>query len=321
MPDSESTVQHIVSSGSTNTREGFEPVCKKSQRDTDTEPAGSSTSPLPSKESLKPPFGCWCARCMVFGFTEKGYPMPIPSAGGLTIKQKQELDGKLRIESKQIMIQFQKLVSATIESLDRQNITLDKLLCNVMTLGSLKPVFEEPQVPALHHRFKELKAADTIPKFFLVLNDYFSFFNYHIIEHIIEELGTEEDKAKLQRYKDDFNQYAKQRVHKFMPEFGPLSDSDHAEIFVKLDSQYDNYTVAEIEEFRHKLCDILNISECILHLCRIDEGCFQLMFQVPSSVQERIFPLSRGQEKALANMGVIRLTCRKYISLVSCLSF
>ena len=278
MPDSESHAQHIVSA---NTREGFEPVCKNSQRDTDTEPAGSSTSPLPSKESLKPQFGCGCARCMVFGFTEKGYPMPIPSAswfplGGLTIKQKQELDGKLRIESKQIMIQFQKLVSATIESLDSRNITLDKLCCNVMTLGSLKPVFEEPQVPALYHRFIELKAVDTIAKFFLVLNDYFSFFNYHIIEHIIEELGTEEDKAKLQRYKEDFNQYAKQRVHKFMPEFGPLSDSDHAEIFVKLDSQYDNYTLAEIEEFRHKLCDILNISECILRLCRIDEGCFQL---------------------------------------------
>ena len=252
--------------------------------------------------------------------------MPIPSAswfplGGLTIKQKQELNGKLQIESKRIMMQFQKLVSATIESLDSRNITLDKLFCNVMTLGSLKPVFEEPQVPALYHRFKELKAVDTIAKFFLVLNDYFSFFNYHIIEHIIEELGTEDDKAKLQRYKDDFNQYAKRRVRKCMPEFGPLSDSDHAEIFVKLDSQYDNYTVAEIEEFRHKLCDILNISECILRLCRIDEGCFQLMFQVPSSVQERIFPLSRGQEKALANMRVIRLTCRKYIFLVSCLSF
>ena len=35
-------------------------------------------------------------------------------------------------------------------------------------------------------------------------NDYFSFFNYHIIEHIIEELGTEEDKTE-----QEFNQYAK----------------------------------------------------------------------------------------------------------------
>ena len=228
--------------------------------------------------------------------------MPIPSASsfplsGLTIKQKQELNGKLQFESKRIMIQFQKLVSATIESLDRRNVALGKLFCNVMTLGSLKPVFEEPQVPALHHRFKELKTADTIPKFFSVLNDYFSFFNYHIIEHIIEELGTKEHKAKLQRYKDDFNQYTKRRIHKCPPEFGPLSDSDHAEIFVKLDSQYDDYTVAEIEGFHHKLSEILNISHCILCLCRVDEGCFQLMFQVPSSVQERVFPLSRGQEK------------------------
>ena len=31
-----------------------------------------------------------------------------------------------------------------------------------------------------------------------------------------------------------------------MPEFGSVSDADHAAIFVKLDSQYDNYTVAQM---------------------------------------------------------------------------
>ena len=217
-------------------------------------------------------------------------------------------------------MQFQKLVSATIKSLDRQNVSPDKLLCHVMTLGALKPVFGdqiEPQVPALHHRYKELKAAKTIYASFLVLNDYFSFFNYHMIEHIIEELGTEEDKAVLQRYKEDFNQYAKRRIYESLPEFGPVSDADHADIFVKVDSQYENYTVAEIEEFRHALSEILCVSsQVILRLCRVDKGCFQLMFQVPSLVQHKIFPLSTEQEKALAAVAVIRLTCGEYHFLV-----
>ena len=187
-----------------------------------------------------------------------------------------------------------------------------------MTLGALKHVFEMPQVPALHHRYTELKAAKTIYESFLVLNDYFSFFNYHIIEHIIEELGTEEDKARLRKYKEEFNQYAKRRIFECLPEFGPVSDADHADIFVKVDSHYESYTVTQIEGFRHKLSEILQVSsQGILRLCRVDKGCFQLMFQVPSFVQHEIFPLCRNQEVTLAAMDVIKLICGQYQFLVS----
>ena len=107
------------------------------------------------------------------------------------------------------MMQFQELVSKTIKSLIRQNVSLDELVSHVMTLGAFNPVFKQLQVPLFQYYFQELKTADTIPKIFLVLKDYFSFFNYDIIEHIIEVLGTEEDKANLQRYKSNFEQYSK----------------------------------------------------------------------------------------------------------------
>ena len=212
------------------------------------------------------------------------------------------------------MIRFQKLVSTTIKSFQRRRLPLDELVSHVMTLGTFDPVLKEPQVPVFCHYFKELKAADTIPMVFMVLNDYFSFFNYHIIEHIIEELGTEEDKSELQRYIESFNEYANRRVFECLPGFGPVSDADHADMFVKVDSKYDKYTVAEIEEFRHKLSEILRVStQGISRLCRVDKGCFQLIFQVASFVQQEIFPLSREQEKALTTIGVIKLTCGKYL--------
>ena len=211
------------------------------------------------------------------------------------------------------MMRFQELLSATVKSLIRQCISHDELVIHVMALGAFKPVFKKPQVPAFHHCFQELKIADTVPKVFLVLKDYFSFFNYHILEHIIKELGTDQDKAELQRYKDDFNQYAKRRIFQCLPEFGPESDVYHTDIFVKLDTQYDDYTVAEIKGFCHELSGILNVaSQGILRLCRIEKGCFQLKFQVPSFVQQEIFPLYREQERILAAKGVINLTCGGY---------
>ena len=281
-------------------------------------PATSAAGP---KVSQKSPFGCGCGKCTFFSFIESGCPSPIPSASsfpyldlsGLTHEQQQELRGRLRSESREIMIRFQELVSATIESLIQQSVSQHKLVSQVMTLGAFDPVLKEPQVPVLCHHIKELKAASTIYEMFLVLNDYFSFFNYQLIEHIIKALGTKEDGNRLQRYKEEFDQYAKRRIFECLPKFGPVSDADHADLFVKLDSQYDNYTVAEIEEFRRKLSKLLRVShQGIMRLCRVDKGCVQLTFQVPSFVQLKIFPLSREQEESLATMGVIRLTCGEY---------
>ena len=284
-------------------------------------PATSAAGPSNSKVSQKPPFGCGCGKCTFFSFIEGGCPSPIPSASsfpyldlsGLTHEQQQELRGRLRSESREIMIRFQELVSATIESLIQQSVPQHKLVSQVMTLGAFDPVLKEPQVPVLCHHLKELKAASTIYEMFLVLNDYFSFFNYQLIEHIIKALGTKEDGNRLQRYKEEFDQYAKRRIFECLPKFGPVSDADHADLFVKLDSQYDNYTVAEIEEFRRKLSKLLHVShQGIVRLCRVEKGCVQLTFQVPLFVQLKIFPLSREQEESLAAMGVIRLMCGEY---------
>jgi len=275
----------------------------------------------PSEESQNLPFGCGCGKCTFFSFIESGCPTPIPSASsfpylnlkGLTEEQQQQLSGKLWSESQEIMIRFQKLVSATLKSLKRQCVPLDEVVTHVMTLGAFDPVFKEPQVPVFRHYFKQLTIADTIPKVFMVLNDYFSFFNYRIIEHIIDELGTDQDKAELQKYKEDFNQYAKRRIFECPPEFGPVNKTDHAGIFVKMDSQYENYTVKQLEGLCHKLSEILHLSsQGILRLCRVDKGCFQLMLQMPSFLQQRVFPLSKKQEIALEAEGVIRLTCGNY---------
>ena len=89
---------------------------------------------------------------------------------------------------------------------------------------------------------------------------------------------------------------------------------DNADIFVKLDLQYENYTVIEIEGFRHKLSEVLRVStQGVLRLCRVDKGCFQLMFQVPSFVQHAVFPLCKEQERAMSALHIIWLTCGEYL--------
>ena len=90
------------------------------------------------------------------------------------------------------------------------------------------------------------------------------------------------------------------KIFECLPEFGHvLNGADHVDIFVKLDSQYDDYTVAELERFCHKLSEILDVSLGILCLCRVDKGCLQLMFQVPSlSTAEDVSTDKRARESS-----------------------
>ena len=65
------------------------------------------------------------------------------------------------------------------------------------------------------------------------------------------------------------------------------------------------------------LSETLHVSsKGVMLLCQVDEGCIQLTFQLPSFVQQNIFPLFKEQEKSLAAMGVMKLTCGKYQFLV-----
>ena len=286
----------------------------------------SSTIPASSRGSEKLPFGCGCGKCTFFTFMMIGCPKPIPSVSsfpyldlkGLTPERQQDLRVRLRTESKRINMQFQYLVSSTLTSLQKQCVTVCDFLPHLMTFGTDEPVLKDSQAPVFHQRLNDLEKAGSLSEVFMGLRDYMSFFNCHLIEHIINVLGTEEVKTELKKYKTSFQQYAQRRVYECPPQYGPVCKVGHADIFVKIDSRYDNYTLAEIEDFRQELSDLLGVSsKVLLRLCRVEKGCFQLMFQIPSGVKEGIFPLSREQERALAAEGVIRLTCEEYQFQVS----
>ena len=108
----------------------------------------SSSSPSPSEASQKPPFGCGCGSCTLTSFLERGCPTPFSSKNtfpylelsGLTDKQRESLRERLRFETRDIMMQFQELVSATIKSLMRRNVSVDELVPHIMTLGAFDPV-------------------------------------------------------------------------------------------------------------------------------------------------------------------------------------
>ena len=245
--------------------------------------------------------------------TSTSSSFPYLKVSSLTPEQQEGLDIRLCVESEDIVCKFWRLHSRVYESLHEQSVPVDRVVAHLLSLHAFDTLHKGSQKPVLQTFFQELQNAGSVEKVLFIIREYFSFFNYHVIEHIVDGLGTDQDRVELKNYKKEFDEYSKRRIYECPPVYGPMSNADHAKLVLKLDSVYEKYTVKELKKFEYRLSRIFCVTpQSVLRLCRVEEGCLQLIFQVPSFVQQEIFPLSSEQESTLAAEGVIRLTCEDY---------
>ena len=238
---------------------------------------------------------------------------PYLKVSGLTPEQQEGLRIRLCVEAEDMMHKFWHLHSRVYKSLCEQNVAVGRLVAHLLSLHAFDPVYKDSQKPALQTFLQDLQNGGNIEEVLFIIRDCISFFNYHLIEHIVDGLGTDQDRVELQNYEREFDEYSKRRVYECPPVYGAKSDAEHVDLLVKVDSVYEKFTVEELRKFQYRLSRILHVTpQSVLRLCRVEEGCVQLIFQVPLFVQQEIFPLSKEQESDLAAEGVIRLICGDY---------
>ena len=226
---------------------------------------------------------------------------------------KSAVQEQLCTKSEDMAYNFQKLFCATTNSLSERNISVADLVHHIECLGCLKPTYNDLDLPPLRHQLPGLAKAETVDTIMSVVSKYCSFFNYRMLEHIIEEFGTKEDQANLAKYKEEFKAYAECCVIECPVDVGTMSEEGHANMFVTLDDSFEGCTLSHVNVFIGNLRKILNISSDVaLKLCRISPGSLKLIFQMPQFLQQAIFPLAYDQEAALADLGVVHLSCGDY---------
>ena len=225
---------------------------------------------------------------------------------GLYKLQKEDLRVRLEKETKQIMIQFYRLVSDFYKSLTTGNVSVEDIKIELIAL----PAFENNG----EHYQEKLEHASTIFQVFDVIKVFVSFVNYDLIEYLIECVGNDEDKNRLAGYKEAFNEYARRRIYECSSEMA-LSTDEQCNMFVKLDTHpvyYQKLSLNDLCEFRYKVCVLLKVHFHCVRLCCIEKGCIKLTFQIPSFVKQRVFPLTSEQESHLIHLGAIQLICGDY---------
>ena len=241
------------------------------------------------------------------------YTFPLLNLKEMDEDEKERLHQRLFAESESMEYKFQELFKATRISLVERKIAVGELLKHLDCLGSIKPLYKGTTLPVLGCQLPELRKTASVDDAMSVISGYCSFFNFRIVECIVENLGTDQDKTNLDKYKEEFSVYAQHHVFECPAELGEIDEESHANMFVTLDTTYDSYAVSHLYAFVSNLQRVLKIPAMSLRLCHIGPGSLKLIFQLPLSVQQTTFPLSSDQEDALGNIGVVLLSCGDYL--------
>ena len=210
-------------------------------------------------------------------------------------EQRKVLEERLQIESKEIMYKFYILINKFFDSLEEQDIPAQKLERYLrMPLETEKLTISNVQDAQR------------------IIEDNSSFYDYQLVEYMIEVTGTESDKQALQKYIESFTHYAQRRVFECPAELATQARTPgDVKLMIKLDAHY-KWKLAELKEFQKRICRILQIPFYVSKLHCVKKGCFKITFLIASYIKETTFPLTPGQKAALVELKVIRLVCGKY---------
>ena len=233
---------------------------------------------------------------------EKKVPFPYLDVEGMNEADKIDLEYRLKSEARDIKMEFAKLTSSVMQSLE--TVRLERIKISLLGLESFT---DDVGVKVLDEEdAQKIVAAKNLAELFLTLRKYISFFNYHIIEWIIDHFELARD--PLNKYLKKFNTFCQRSVFE-VPEnlFQSIPELTGKVFAVKCTEGVT--TMNGVAVLKEKIATTFSLRPAALQLCSIKKGCVELHFLISDAVADHIFPVSPSQHSALSEIGVRVLSC------------
>lgn len=232
----------------------------------------------------------------------------------LTDLEQRDLKGRLTNDYMRITSKYSNLVQHVIQSLSDRMVSPKKLCMVLMNLSAFPVQKHEPAAkPLLEDNMDNIRNAEDVDDVFYILRSYGSFFDCHVVKHIVNSrLCTESDRKELEKYENELTRYCQRNIFE-VPHIATMNP-DFRKFVMKVDDVVlKSLEMKAIDAFRVKLAEACSLEPYTLHLCSVDKGCVQLIFQIPPCVVNLVFPLTTEQQLTLKKLGVIRLECGDYV--------
>ena len=233
-------------------------------------------------------------------------------------EQIEKYEVKLDQHSQEMITTFNDLMYDFYECMICKKVPVIKLKIFLGGLGQCSTIYkDETNRPTIS---KDLMKAQNIDDIMLIIQSYCSFFNFSLIETIVNKFEQLHGfKPRLVLYKEAFAKYAEHKLVYSCPSGIGLNTEavEAAEIFVKLDDAYKDCRLTHLETLRKDLCQIFRFPLEIFPLDRVQPGSVCVVFQVLEFMKKEIFPLSEKQFIALRelnydNIQIYSIVCSEY---------
>lgn len=243
---------------------------------------------------------------------ENKYTYKFLDLKNMTDLEQRTLKGRLTIDYKCITASYSQLVEGVIQSLKRRSITPKQLSRLLMNLSAFRVQTHKDSLPLLADNLDSIRNAEDVDDVFYILRSYGSFFDCHIIKHIVtSDLCIEADRKELEKYTSELNSYCQRSVFE-CPHIENVDPKFQSFVMKVDDSVLKSSEMKAIDAFRVEVAEACGLEPHTFRLCSVEMGCLQLTFQVPPCVVNHIFPLTAEQTRALKRLGFLNLTCGGY---------
>jgi hypothetical protein len=219
---------------------------------------------------------------------------PYLDTNTLSAHERKDLIQQLSRDYTNILAKFATLQASTCESLNKQNISTEKVANCALGLAMYKS--DDVPQPLLPEEQDRVEEARSIEKIFILLRKHklISYFNHGILKHIIEIYGSEDDKRRLKEYVDEFQAFCRRKVFE-VPSVISECTSPTRKVFKVLITADMSATLADIEAAERKIADILGLAHSVLTVHKITPGSLVLTLSIPILIADKIFPLPASQ--------------------------
>ncbi len=148
------------------------------------------------------------------------------------------------------------------------------------------------------------------------LNEFWSFFDYGLLEHIIQKFGSPTDRESLDQYKESLAEFSRRRLFQCPANISsPAKENEKMLVLKRRDRRtfLSDLTLNEVKIFSGIFKKQMDVDECDMRLVSYerDDQSLELRFAILSSVSANLFPLSEGKKEKLDYLDVWLLECEE----------
>ena len=154
-------------------------------------------------------------------------------------------------------------------------------------------------ISLLQEHKQALLDAKDLKEVFIIILPFYSYYNYELLQMIVDVHGSERDKEKMRQYILEFSDYCKRVPCIEFHDNRCQTSLKQIKIKFKLDYDKKLVTLADIKNIQCHVSDILNISASVLFLHSVQDGCTAFTFLVPDSCFHAVVKLLKEKTTTL----------------------